>query len=190
VVYVGTGESNVRNSVSFGRGVYKSTDGGETWKHLGLADTERISRIVVSPRDPRLVYVAALGHAFGPHPDRGVYMSRNGGESWDKVLSLDDRHGAADLDIDPENPNVLYAGLWRFERKPWTHTSGSEEGGLWKSVDAAAWKKLEGSAPPGPIAGRSPSNAGGHCPRGIEGGHGVRPLTAGNLHGDEPSRTW
>ena len=148
VVYVGTGESNVRNSVSFGRGVYKSTDGGATWKHLGLAGTERISRIVVSPRDPQLVYVAALGHAFGPHPDRGVYMSRNGGESWDKVLYLDDKHGAADLDIDPENPNVLYAGLWRFERKPWTHTSGSEEGGLWKSVDAGrTWKKLEKGLP-------------------------------------------
>jgi photosystem II stability/assembly factor-like uncharacterized protein len=173
VVYVGTGESNVRNSVSFGRGVYKSTDGGETWKHLGLADTERISRIVVSPRDPRLVYVAALGHAFGPHPDRGVYMSRNGGESWDKVLSQDDKHGAADLDIDPENPNILYAGLWRFERKPWTHTSGSEEGGLWKSVDAGrTWKKLEKGLPRllGRIAVKvAPSNPQVVCVLAVEG---------------------
>ncbi|HEY5907883.1 MAG TPA: glycosyl hydrolase, partial [Vicinamibacteria bacterium] len=148
VIYVGTGESNVRNSVSFGNGVYKSTDGGASWKHLGLAGTERISRIVVSPHDPQRVYVAALGHAFGPHPERGVYMSRNGGESWDKVLYLDDKHGAADLDLDPQNPNILYAALWRFERKPWTHTSGSEAGGVWKSVDAGrTWTKLEKGLP-------------------------------------------
>ncbi|HEY6549399.1 MAG TPA: hypothetical protein VI589_15895, partial [Vicinamibacteria bacterium] len=148
VIYVGTGESNVRNSVSFGNGVYKSTDGGASWKHLGLAGTERISRIVVSPHDPQRVYVAALGHAFGPHPERGVYMSRNGGESWDKVLYLDDKHGAADLDLDPQNPNILYAALWRFERKPWTHTSGSESGGVWKSVDAGrTWTKLEKGLP-------------------------------------------
>jgi photosystem II stability/assembly factor-like uncharacterized protein len=148
VLYVGTGESNVRNSVSFGNGVYKSTDGGASWKHLGLRETERISRVVVSPRDPQKVYVAALGHAFGPNPERGVFMSANGGETWDKVLYLDPEHGASDLDIDPENPNVLYAALWRFERKPWTHTSGSEKGGVWKSVDGGrTWKKLEKGLP-------------------------------------------
>ena len=148
VIYVGTGESNVRNSVSFGNGVYKSTDGGASWKHLGLRETERISRVLVSPRDPQKVYVAALGHAFGPNPERGVYMSANGGETWDKVLYLDPEHGASDLDIDPENPNVLYATLWRFERKPWTHTSGSEKGGVWKSVDGGrTWKKLEKGLP-------------------------------------------
>jgi photosystem II stability/assembly factor-like uncharacterized protein len=148
VIYVGTGEANVRNSVSFGNGVYKSTDGGATWKHLGLAETERISRIVVSPRDPRQVYVAALGRAFGPNPERGIYRSTNGGESWEKVLYLDDKHGAADLDLEPDNPNVLYAALWRFERKPWTHTSGSEQGGVWRSVDGGTtWKKLEKGLP-------------------------------------------
>ena len=94
VIYVGTGEGNVRNSVSFGNGVYKSTDGGKTWKHIGLADTRHISRIVISPRDPRKVYVAAIGHPFGPNEERGVFMTADGGETWKKVLYTDDRHGA------------------------------------------------------------------------------------------------
>jgi photosystem II stability/assembly factor-like uncharacterized protein len=148
VVYVGTGEGNPRNSVSFGNGVYKSTDGGATWVHLGLSETERITRIVINPRDPAKVYVGALGHIFGPNPERGVFMSTDGGKSWEKVLYLDDRHGVADLDIDPENPNILYAALWHFDRKPWTHRSGSEGGGVFKSVDGGrTWKKLEKGLP-------------------------------------------
>jgi photosystem II stability/assembly factor-like uncharacterized protein len=148
VLYVGTGESAVRNSVSFGDGVYKSTDGGASFKHLGLGDTEHVSRIAIDPRDPRRVYVAALGHAFGPSKERGVFMSANGGETWEKVLFTDDRHGASDLDVDPENPNLVYAALWKFERKPWTHTSGDAEGGAFKSVDAGrTWKKLEKGLP-------------------------------------------
>ena len=148
VVYVGTGEGNPRNSVSFGNGVYKSTDGGQSWRHMGLAETRHISRIVVSPRDPSRVYVGALGHAFGPNEERGVYMSADGGESWERVLHLDQNHGVADLDIDPQNPNVLYAGMWRFERKPWTHLSGSEQGGLYRSVDGGkTWNKLEKGLP-------------------------------------------
>jgi photosystem II stability/assembly factor-like uncharacterized protein len=148
VVYVGTGEANVRNSVSSGNGVYKSTDGGQSWKYLGLEDTRHISRIVVSPREPNKVYVGALGHAFGPNKERGVYMSVNGGETWDKVLYLDEHHGVADLDIDPQNPNVLYAAMWRFERKPWTFTSGSEQGGVFRSVDGGrTWSKLDKGLP-------------------------------------------
>lgn len=148
VIYVGTGESNTRNSVSFGNGVYKSTDGGRTWKHCGLADTERISRIVINPRRPEMVYVGALGHAFGPNKERGVFMSTDGGETWKKVLYLDDRHGVADMDIDVENPHILYAALWHFERKPWTFRSGSEEGGIWRSVDGGrSWTKLTRGLP-------------------------------------------
>ncbi len=148
VVYVGTGESNTRNSVSFGNGVYKSTDGGATWSYLGLADTERISRIVINPRNPQLVYVGALGHAFGPDKERGVFMSEDGGKTWAKVLYTDDRHGVSDMDIDWQNPNILYAALWHFERKPWTFRSGSEEGGIWRSLDAGkTWSKLTSGLP-------------------------------------------
>jgi photosystem II stability/assembly factor-like uncharacterized protein len=148
VIYVGTGESNTRNSVSFGDGVYKSTDGGKTWLHLGLKDSERISRIVINPLNPNLVYVGALGHAYGPNEERGVFMSTDAGKTWQKTLYLDNKHGVADLDIDPSNPNILYAGMWHFERKPWTHTSGSENGGVFKSVDGGrTWTKLTNGLP-------------------------------------------
>lgn len=148
VIYVGTGEGAPRNSISFGNGIYKSTDGGASWKHMGLATSERITRILVSPRDPSVVYAGVLGHVFGPNPDRGVYMSTNGGSSWEKVLYIDESHGVSDMDIDPRNPNVLYAAMWRFERKPWTHHSGSEQGGVFKSVDAGrTWRKLTNGLP-------------------------------------------
>jgi photosystem II stability/assembly factor-like uncharacterized protein len=148
VIYAGTGESNVRNSVSFGNGVYRSKDGGKTWNHLGLDETKHISRIVVNPRDPSVVIVGALGHIYGPNEERGVFRSEDGGENWEQVLHIDDRHGVADLDINPKNPNIVYAGMWHFERKPWTHTSGSEDGGLFRSVDGGkTWKKLEKGLP-------------------------------------------
>jgi photosystem II stability/assembly factor-like uncharacterized protein len=148
VVYVGTGEGNPRNSVSFGNGVYKTTDGGKTWNHLGLADSLHITRILVDPKNPENVYVAALGHIFGPNPERGVFVSRDSGATWEKTLFIDDRHGAADIDIDPENPNLLYAAMWSFDRKPWTHRSGSEEGGVFKSVDGGrTWKESEKGLP-------------------------------------------
>jgi photosystem II stability/assembly factor-like uncharacterized protein len=148
VVWVGTGESNVRNSVSFGDGVYKSTDGGKTWQHMGLKDSERISAIAIHPQNPDIVYVGALGHAFGPNEERGVFMTTDGGKTWTKTLYVDNQHGVADLDIDLTNPNILYAGMWSFERKPWTHRSGSEKGGVYKSIDGGrTWKKLENGLP-------------------------------------------
>ncbi|MDH4258554.1 MAG: hypothetical protein OEV50_07045, partial [Candidatus Aminicenantes bacterium] len=162
VVYAGTGESNVRNSVSFGNGVYKSPDGGKTWWHMGLEDTEHISRIVINPKNPEVIYVGALGHAFGPNNARGVFMSTNGGKIWEKVLYTDDRHGVADMDINPQNPNIVYAGIWRFERKPWTFFSGDEDGGVFRSIDGGyTWQKLTEGLPK--LVGRigikvSPSN--------------------------------
>ncbi|HJS23786.1 MAG TPA: hypothetical protein VJ751_05405 [Pyrinomonadaceae bacterium] len=148
VVWVGTGESNVRNSVSFGDGVYRSTDGGKSWQHMGLKDTERVSAIAIHPQNPDIVYIGALGHAFGPNEERGVFMTTDGGKTWTKTLYIDNQHGVADLEIDPTNPNILYAGMWSFERKPWTHRSGSEKGGVYKSIDGGrTWNKLTNGLP-------------------------------------------
>jgi photosystem II stability/assembly factor-like uncharacterized protein len=148
VVWVGTGESNVRNSVSFGDGVYKSNDGGKTWQHMGLRDTEHISAIAIHPQNPDIVYVGALGHAFAPNEERGVFMTTDGGKTWTKTLYVDKEHGVSDLEIDPTNPNILYAGMWSFERKPWTHRSGSEKGGLYRSTDGGrTWNKLTSGLP-------------------------------------------
>jgi len=148
VVWVGTGESNVRNSISFGDGVYKSTDGGHTWANMGLRDTRCISKIVVNPRNPDIVYVGALGHVFGPNEERGVFMTTDGGRTWTKTLYIDQNHGVADLTIDPSNPNIVYAAMWAFRRTPWTHTSGSERGGIFKSTDGGrTWKKLTEGLP-------------------------------------------
>lgn len=148
VIWVGTGEANMRNSVSFGDGVYKSLDGGRTWKHLGLQETEHIARVLLNPHNPEIAYVCAIGHQSGPNPERGVFLTTDGGKSWEKTLFVDDRHGCADMDIDPVNPNIVYAAIWRFERKPWTHTSGSEQGGVFQSTDGGrTWKKLTEGLP-------------------------------------------
>ena len=135
VIYAGTGEACIRNDVSHGDGVYKSTDGGETWANVGLADTRHIARVRVHPKNPDLVYVAALGHAFGPNSERGVFRSQDGGGSWERVLFKSDKAGAADLSMDPNNPRVLYASIWEAQRTFWDMTSGGEDSGLWKSTD-------------------------------------------------------
>lgn len=148
VIWVGTGESNARNSVSFGDGVYKSTDGGSSWKHMGLKDSSSISKIIVNPKNPDIVYVAALGHIWGSNQERGIFMTTDGGKSWKKTLYIDDTHGASDLVIDPVNPNILYAGMWNFQRQAWTFFSGSEKGGVFRSVDGGlTWKKVEKGLP-------------------------------------------
>ncbi|HEX8560155.1 MAG TPA: hypothetical protein VF668_18810 [Pyrinomonadaceae bacterium] len=148
VVWLGAGESAVRNSVSFGDGVYKSTDGGRTWRHMGLRDTLHISKVLVHPRNPDVVYVGAQGHAYGPNEERGVFVTTDGGRTWAKTLYIGPEHGVADMDIDPSNPNVVYAVMWKFRRTPWTHTSGDDRGGLFRSVDGGrTWKKLEGGLP-------------------------------------------
>ena len=148
VVWLGSGEANMRNSVSFGDGVYKSTDGGKTWAHFGLAETMHIARVIVHPLEPETAYVCAVGHQSAPNNERGVFMTTNGGVTWQKTLFVDDGHGCADLDINPKNPNVLYAAMWRFERKAWNHTSGSEKSGVFRSTDGGrSWKKLEKGLP-------------------------------------------
>jgi photosystem II stability/assembly factor-like uncharacterized protein len=135
VVYVGMGESPIRGNVSHGDGVYKSTDAGKTWKHIGLEDTRQISRIRVHPKNPDIVYVAAQGHVWGPNADRGIFRSKDGGKTWQKILFRSDKAGACDLVIDSTNPNVLYAGFWEVYRKPWTLESGGPGSGIFKSTD-------------------------------------------------------
>ena len=143
VVYAGTGESCIRGNVSHGDGVYRSTDAGKTWTHVGLADTRHIARIRVHPGNPDLVYVAALGHAFGHNEQRGVYRSKDGGETWDRVLFKSERAGAIDLSMDPHNPRVVYASLWETLRQPWKLTSGGPDSGIYKSVDGGdTWTEL------------------------------------------------
>ena len=155
VVYVGMGEACIRGNVSHGDGVYRSNDAGKTWTHLGLEQTMQIGRIRVHPRDPDLVYVAALGHTWGANPERGVFRSKDGGKSWSKVLFVDDRTGAVDLAMDPSNPQVLYAGFWQVQRKPWSLDSGGPGSGLYKTTDGGdTWKKLDGKGLPKGIWGR------------------------------------
>ena len=143
VIYVGTGESQPREDLTYGTGVYRSTDGGETWKHLGLTDTQQIGDVVVDPRDADRVYVAAIGHAFGPNAERGVFRSTDGGRSWKKVLFLNDSTGAMDLTIDPTNPRILFASMWKFQRMPWGMNAGGGRSGLWKTTDGGdTWKEV------------------------------------------------
>jgi len=143
IVWVGTGEGNPRNSVSVGNGVYRSLDGGKTWAHLGLEKTERIYRIVVHPTDPGIVWVAALGQAWGENPERGVFKTEDGGKTWQRVLYIDEKTGASDLVIDPRNPNKLYASMWQYRRWPWFFKSGGPGSGLHVTHDGGrTWKKL------------------------------------------------
>ncbi|MDE2234950.1 MAG: glycosyl hydrolase [Gammaproteobacteria bacterium] len=135
VIYAGMGESFIRGDMITGDGIYKSTDAGKTWEHMGLTDTRVISEIVVDPKDSNSVYVAALGHVFGPNPQRGIYKSTNGGKTWEKVLYKNDQTGAADISIDPHNPRILFASLWQASRRPWMMSSGGPGSGLYKSTD-------------------------------------------------------
>ncbi len=142
-IYVGMGESPIRGNVSHGDGVYKSTDAGKTWKRLGLEDTRQISRIRVNPKNPDIVYVAAQGHVWGPNDQRGVFRSKDGGKTWQKVLYRSDKAGANDLILDPTNANILYAAFWEVYRKPWTLESGGAGSGIFKSMDGGdTWTEI------------------------------------------------
>jgi photosystem II stability/assembly factor-like uncharacterized protein len=143
VVYVGGGEFAIRGNVSHGDGMWKTTDGGATWTNIGLNDTRQISKVRVHPTNPDLVYVAAFGHVWGPNAERGIFRSKDGGKSWQKILFRDDSTGAADLVMDPTNPSVLYAGFWQAHRKPWMLVSGGKGSGLFKSTDGGdTWTEI------------------------------------------------
>ncbi len=142
-IYVGMGESPIRGNVSHGDGVYKSTDAGKTWKRVGLEDTRQISRVRVNPKNPDIVYVAAQGHVWAPNEQRGVFRSKDGGKTWQKVLYRSDKAGACDLILDPTNANILYAAFWEVYRKPWTLESGGAGSGIFKSTDGGdTWTEI------------------------------------------------
>ncbi|HET9030034.1 MAG TPA: hypothetical protein VFN49_07650 [Candidatus Aquilonibacter sp.] len=143
IIYVGTGESDIRGDWANGEGVYKSTDAGETWKYAGLKETRQTSAIVVDPHNANIAYVSSMGHVFKPNADRGVFKTTDGGKTWKKVLFVDDNTGANDVVMDSKNPNILYATMWQAQRTPWNLTSGGPGSGVYKSTDAGAhWTKI------------------------------------------------
>ncbi len=163
VIYVGTGSACPRGNVSAGIGMYKSSDGGKTWQAAGLPKSGAIGKIEIHPSNPNLLYAAALGNPFGPNKERGVYRSSDGGKTWEQSLAVNDSTGCVDLSMDPSNPRIIYAAMWRVERKPWTLFDGNDKGGLWKTTDGGTtWTKLTGGLPTG-LLGRigvsvSPAN--------------------------------
>jgi photosystem II stability/assembly factor-like uncharacterized protein len=170
VVWAGTGESCIRGNVSHGDGVYRSTDGGKSWTNMGLRDTRHIARIRIHPSNPDVVYVAALGHAFGPNAERGVFRTWDGGRSWEKVLFKSENAGAIDLTLDPNNPRTLYAAIWQARRLPWELQSGGPESGIYKSTNGGdSWVEITDS--PG-------------LPKGLKGRIGLA------LSPARPSRIW
>jgi photosystem II stability/assembly factor-like uncharacterized protein len=155
IIYVGTGSACPRGNVSLGDGVYKSTDAGKTWQHIGLPKAGLIGRIRIHPQNPDIAYVAVLGNIFGPNKERGVFRTKDGGKTWDPVLTVSDRTGAIDLSMDVKNPNVIFASMWTTQRQPWSIDSGSTEGGLFKTTDGGDhWNKLTNGLPTHVMVGR------------------------------------
>jgi photosystem II stability/assembly factor-like uncharacterized protein len=155
IIYVGTGESCIRGDISDGDGMWKSMDAGKTWAHIGLEDTRHISRIMVDPHDANIVLVAAMGHAFGPNNERGVFRSTDGGKTWTKTLFKDDKTGAIDLSMDPQNPRIIFAALYQFVRRPWNFESGGPGSGIYRSGDGGVtWTQITGHGLPGGVLGR------------------------------------
>jgi photosystem II stability/assembly factor-like uncharacterized protein len=165
IVWAGTGEPWIRSHISVGEGVYKSTDAGKTWKLMGLEKTGRISRVVIDPKNPDVVLVGALGHAYGPQPERGVFRTTDGGRTWERVLFTDEKSGCAHLEMDPNNSKILYAGMWPIEIHTWGRESGGPGSGLFKSTDGGVtWKRLTGNGLPTRMTGKivpaiAPSNS-------------------------------
>ena len=149
VVWAGTGESFIRSNISHGNGIYKSTDAGKTWKHMGLEKTGRIGHVLIDPRNPDIVFAAAMGHCYGPQEDRGVFRTTDGGKSWEKVLFVDEKTGCSDIAMDPKNPRILFAGMWPMLIRTWGKWSGGPGGGLYRSVDGGtSWTRLKGKGLP------------------------------------------
>ncbi len=152
LIWVGTGEANIRNDITDGAGVYFSSNAGHSWRLMGLKNAGQISRVIVDPNDPNTVFVGAIGHAWGPNTERGVFRTTDGGKTWKKVLYIDDQTGVADLTIAPANPHVLYAAMWHVRRHPWTLVDGGESSGIYRSTDSGeTWQKLTEGLPKGSL---------------------------------------
>jgi photosystem II stability/assembly factor-like uncharacterized protein len=199
VVWVGTGEADMRSDISYGDGMYRSTDGGRTFHAAGLRDSRQIGRILIDPRRPEVALVAALGHGFGPNPERGVFRTADGGKSWQRVLYRDDATGAIDLAADPGDPLTVYAALWNVRRPPWSTYApvNGPGGGLFRSSDGGlTWQELSGHGlPAGPMGRIGLAIAGGA--RGDDASHGRRvyaliddPRQPGLYRSDDAGRTW
>ena len=153
-VWVGTGEVWVRNSTSVGDGIYKTTNGGETWKKMGLEKSERIAKIIIHPKNPDILYAAVVGNLWNASSERGLYKTSDGGKTWEKILYVDENTGCSDVAIDPQNPDILYAGMWEFRRTPWSFSSGGKGSGLFRSADGGTtWSKVTKDLPEG-VLGR------------------------------------
>jgi photosystem II stability/assembly factor-like uncharacterized protein len=155
IVWAGSGEAWIRSHISIGDGIYQSTDAGKTWKHMGLEKTGRIGRVIIDPRDPNIVFAAAVGTAYGPQPERGVFRTTDGGKTWERVLFTDEKSGCSDIVMDPSNPRVLFAGMWPLEIHTWGRDSGGPGSGLFKSTDGGTtWKRLTGHGLPAKTTGK------------------------------------
>jgi photosystem II stability/assembly factor-like uncharacterized protein len=155
IIYVGSGEACLRGNISYGDGVYKSTDGGKTWKNIGLRDSRHIGHVIVHPRNPDVVLVAAMGHAFGANSERGVFRTTDGGKTWSKVLYVDDKTGAIDVEFDPHSPEIVFASMYQALRQPWVFESGGPGSGMYRSSDGGVtWTKLQGNGLPEGLIGR------------------------------------
>ncbi len=200
VIYAGTGEPFIRSNVSIGNGIWKSTDGGESWAHIGLDNTGRISRIIIDPRDPNVVYVGALGHAYAPQKERGVHKTIDGGKTWKHVLFVDEQTGTSDMVMDPSNPRIIFAGMWQLSLRTWNRTSGGPGSGIHMSKDGGeTWARLKGSGLPEQPVGKialsmSPANP-DRVYALIETGDGVEKIgdkpESGELwRSDDKGKTW
>jgi photosystem II stability/assembly factor-like uncharacterized protein len=189
VIYVGTGEACIRGNIVGGNGIFKSIDAGATWKFTGLPDTHSIGRLIVDPKNPDVAFVAALGHPFADNEERGVFRTRDGGKTWEKVLYKDAKTGAIDITFDPTNANILYAALWQAKRTPWSMDSGGPGSGLYKSIDGGTtWKQLAGHGLPEGTIGRIGVTVSGANPNRVWAV--VEAEKGGIFRSDDGGQTW
>jgi photosystem II stability/assembly factor-like uncharacterized protein len=189
VLYVGSGEGALRGDITWGDGMHKSVDGGKTWTSVGLRDTRQIGAVIIDPSNPDIVLVAAIGHAFGPNSERGVFRTVDGGKSWTRVLYKDADTGAIDVTFDPTNPTIVYAAMWQVRRQPWNFSSGGPGSGLYRSSDGGAtWTRLQGHGLPGGILGRIDVVVSGADPRRVYAM--IEAKDAGLYRSDDAGLTW